>query len=208
MLRSRSIETTRRQSPKPLSASHRQETMRELRNINTDESISKRRLIFDESWLDKFNRLTIYIVFSPLIFFPTIMFFNEKFTNPNDVAFFYLLAPPSVIFGLYIFYRNATEKNLRTIETHLDRQSIRKILLENAKKNQYEIYRKSNDCLIFNEAYSDSNSAYKKTRIFFFQDNHVLYTVIRDGFRLNLPILFSQLFLKYELTKMLTKANT
>lgn len=182
--------------------------MRELKKINTDESILKRRLVFDEGWLDKFNRLTVYIVFSPLILLPVVMFFKEKFVSPNDTFILYYIFPISIAVGLYIFYRNATEKQLTKIDTNFDRQTIRKLLLDYADKNQFEIYRKSNDCLIFNESFDSWTSAYKKTRIFFVQDNLVLFTVIRDNFRLNMPILFTHLFIKKDLRKMLRKAST
>jgi hypothetical protein len=182
--------------------------MREIKKLNPTESISKRRLIFDEGWDDKFNRLTVYLVFSPLIFLPISMFFNEKFTNTNETFILHWVFPISIIFGLYMFYRTATEKHLIKIDTQLDRQTIRKLLLDYAEKNNFEVYRKSNDCLIFNESFDTWSSAYKKTRIFFVQDNIVLFTVIRDNFRLNLPTLFTHLFLKRDLTKLLKKAGT
>jgi hypothetical protein len=182
--------------------------MREIKKLNPEESISKRRLVFDESWLDKFNRLTVYLVFSPLIFLPVIMFFNEKNTNPNDTFILHYVFPISILIGLYIFYRNATEKLLSKINTDLARQEARRLLLEYAEKEGFEIYRKSSDCLIFNETYSDFSSDYKKTRIFFIQDNIVLFVVIRDSFKLNIPTLFTHLFLKRDIIRLLKKVIT
>jgi hypothetical protein len=181
--------------------------MREIKKLNTEQSISKRRLVFDEGWLDKFNRLAVYIVFSPFIFLPVIMSFKENFVSPNDRFILSYVFPVSIAFGLYIFYRNATEKRLIKIKTSMDRQTIRKMLLGYADKNQLEIYRKSNDCLIFNESFDSWTLAYKKTRIFFVQDNLVLFTVIRDNFNLNMPTLFTHLFLKHDLTKIFRKSN-
>ncbi len=182
--------------------------MRELKQLNPTESISKRRLIFEEGWYDKFNRLTVYVVFSPFIFLPIATLFKEKFVSTNDIFILYFVFPVSIAFGLYIFYRNATEKRLAKIETDLDRQAIRKLLIEYAEKNQFEIYRKSIDYIIINESFDSLSSAYKKTRIFFVQDNVVLFTIIRDYFKLNIPTLFTHLFLKYDLAKLLKKAST
>lgn len=182
--------------------------MRELIKLNPEDSISKRRLIFDEGWLDKFNRLAVYVVFSPFIFLPVVMFMKEKFVSPNDEFILHWVLPTSFLFGLYIFYRNATEKRLIKVSTDLDRQTIKKIILEYAVKNQHEIYRKSDNCIILNEAYSDWTSAHKKTRIFFFKDNLLLFTVIRDGFKLNLPTLFTHIFLKRDLTKLVKTASS
>jgi hypothetical protein len=182
--------------------------MRTLRKLNPEESISKRRLIFDEDWLDKFNRLTVYIVFFPFIFLPIVMLLNEKFVGPNDEFILHWVLPASFILGVYTWYRNATEKRLIKVDAQFDSQTIRKLLLEYAKKNQYEIYRKSNGYIILNDTYSYWSSKYKKTGIFFSQDNLLLFTVIRDGFRLNLPTLFTHLFLKRDLIIMMQKTNT
>lgn len=182
--------------------------MREIKKLYPDESISQRRLIFEEGLLDKFNRLAVYVIFFPFIFFPVFMFFNEKFVSPNDKFFLYCVFPVSILLGLYAFYRNATEKRLIKVDTHLGREEARQLLLEYAKKQGFEIYRKSNDCLVFNEAYSDFSSTFKKTIIFFVQDNVVLFAVIRDGFKLNIPTFFTHLILKHDMTKLLIKAGT
>jgi hypothetical protein len=180
--------------------------MRELKKLNPEDSISKRQLIFNEDWSDKFNRLMVYVFSSPFIFLPIVMILNEKFLNSNEEFVLYCVLPASFIFGLYTCYRNATEKRLSKIDTNLSRQTIKKLLLEYAEKNRYEIYRKSDGCVILNEAYGNS-ICYKKTRIFFFRDNLILFTVIRDGFRLNLPTLFTHLFLKRNLVRMLKKVS-
>jgi hypothetical protein len=182
--------------------------MRDISKLNTDESVTKRRLIFYESWHDKFNRLTVYIIISPLIYLPIIMFFNTNFSNSNETFILYYVCPFSIFLGLYVIYRNATEKRLSKIDTELDKQTARRLLLEYAEKQGYEIYRKSNDCLIFNESSSDFSSAYKKTRIFFIHDNIVLFGVLRDNFRVNIPTLTTHLFLKRDMTKLLGKAST
>jgi hypothetical protein len=183
--------------------------MRKLKNLNPLESISKRRLIFDEDWNDKFNRLAVYLVFSPLILLPLlIMYFQEKYTNSNETFVLYWVFPISIILGLYMLYRNATEKQLVKINAQIDSLTIRKLLLDYAEKNNFEVYRKSNNCLIFNESFDIWSSDSKKTRIFFVQDNNVLFTVIQDNFRLNLPTMFTHILLKRDITKLLKKAST
>lgn len=176
--------------------------MREIIKLHPQESMSQSRLVFEESWLDKFNTLTVYLVFSPFILLPVEMYLNESFINPNERFILYCVLPISVLSGLYIYYRSATEKRLTKIHTSLKRQDARQLLLNYAEKKGYEIYLKSNDCLIFNETYDDWNSNYKKTRIFFVQDKIIMFCIIRDSFKINMPILFSHLFLKVELKKL------
>ena len=183
--------------------------MRELQKINIVTSVSKKWLTFDEGWSDKFNRLTVLILFGQFIFLPIMLIANEKFTSPNDYFILHWVLPTSILIGLYGIFRGLTEKRLIKITTSQDRQTIKKTILEYAEKNQLEVYRKSNDCIILNSpSYMDINTSYKKTRIFFFNDSLLLFTVIRDNFKVDLPIFFTHFFVKRDLTKMLTKACT
>ena len=183
--------------------------MRELRKINIDISISKKWLTFDESWADKFNRLIVLMLFGQFIFAPLMLIAAESFTSSNDKFILYWVLPSSILVGLFGIFRCLTEKRLIKIDTLQDRQSIKKTILEYAEKNQLEIYRKSNDCIILNSPNSlDIHTPHKRTQIFLFKDGLLLFTVIRDNFRVNLPIFFTHFFVKYDLAKLLKKAST
>ena len=182
--------------------------VREIRKLNIEDSILKGKLIFKEGYLDKINRLTVYIFFSPLIILPVLMILNQNFENANDAFLLYTIFPISIFTGLYIFYRNASEKSLIKIETKFSKEDTRKLLLDHAESKGYEIYRKSGDCIILNEKSSDFNESYKRSSIIFIQDYEVSFSVIKDGFRLNLPVLFSHLMLKRDLAKLFKSAGT
>ena len=183
--------------------------MRELHRINIDASISKKWLTFDESWLDKFNRLTVIILFGQFIIVPVMLITNEKFTSVNDKFILHWVLPTSILVGVYGIFRGLTEKRLITISTSLDRQTVKKIILKFAEENQFEVYRKSSDCIILNSpSFADVNTAHKKTRVFFFNDGLLLFTVIRDNFRIDLPVFFTHFFVKHDLTKRLKTAST
>jgi len=183
--------------------------MRELRKINVGASVSKKWLTFDEGWSYKFNRLAVLVFFGQFIFLPIMLIAQETFTGPNDEFILHWVIPTSILIGLYGIFRGLTEKRLIKINTTKDRQTIKKTILEYAEIHQLEVYRKSNDCIILNSPiYLDLNTAHKKTRIFFFNDNLLLFTVIRDNFRIDLPVFFTHFFVKRDLTKMLTKTST
>jgi hypothetical protein len=74
-----------------------------------------------------------------------------------------------------------------------------------ADKHKLEIYRKSNDCLIFNKSLDNFNN-YKKSMVFILKDNQVLFTILKDQYKLNLPTLTSHLFLKHDLKKLFNNA--
>lgn len=180
--------------------------MRQISNINIDLSITKGKLTFDENWSDKFNRFAVYIFFSTLIYLPIVVYLKETVANPSDSRLLNSIGILSILFGLYIFFRNATEKNLIKIETNLSKKEIRLLLLSYAEKQQYEIYRKSDNCLIFNEA-NLYNSSYKKTIIFLLQDNKIFLTVLRDNFKLNVPTFTTHLIIKRDISKLMTSAR-
>ena len=182
--------------------------MRQINKIDIDKSISKEKLVFDENWSDKFNRLAVHLTSSLLIYLPINSMLNDHFQNTNEYFILYVLYPISILIGTYIIYRNATEKQLIKISVSLDRKEIRNILIKLSEKRQYEIYRKSNDCLIFNQSIGDSNTNYKKTIIFIIKDNTLLFTVLRDNVKLNIPTMFTHLFLKRDLSKLLSSSQS
>ena len=182
--------------------------MRRIIKINIDESVSRHELIFEEEWLDKFDRLVVYIFFSGLIIYPALTMFEADFNNPNDKFISLTILSLCMLFGLYVVYRKATEKLLFALTTPFDRQKNRKILLDFADKQQLEVYRKSNDCLILNESIGDFNPSYKKSMIFILKDNLVLFTILKDQYKLNVPTLTSHIFLKYDLKKIFKKVST
>jgi hypothetical protein len=176
--------------------------MRRITKINIDESVNRHRLIFQESWVDKLDRLVIYFSFGVFLVYPVLTFINADFKNPNDKFISLTILPISILFGLYVIYRKATEKRLFKVITPFDKQTTRQMLLDFADEQELEIHRKSNDCLIFNESSDDFNSSHKKSMVFIVKDNLVLFTVLKDQFKLNLPTLTSHLLLRYNLKKL------
>lgn len=176
--------------------------MRRITKIDIDESVSRHKLIFQEEWLDKFDRFVVYISFGGFIIYPALTIFEADFSNPNDKFISLTLLPLSILFGLYVVYRKATEKLLFVLKTPFDRQKNKQILLYYADNQQLEVYRKSNDCIILNESIGDFNQSYKKSMVFILKGNQILFTILKDQYKLNLPTLTSHLFLKHDLEKL------
>ena len=92
--------------------------------------------------------------------------------------------------------------------TPFDRQKNKQILLNFADKKQLELYRQTNDCLILSESLGDFNPSYKKSMVFILKDNEVLFTILKDQYKLNVPTLTSHLFLKHDLKKLFNNVLT
>lgn len=176
--------------------------MRRITKIDIDESVSRQKLILQEEWLDKFDRFVVFIFFGGIVFYSSLAIFKADFNNPNDKFISLTIFPLCMLLGVYIVYRKATEKLLFKLTTPFDRQKNKQILLNYADKHQLEIYRKSNDCLIFNESLGDFNPSYKKSMVFILKDNQVLFTILKDQYKLNLPTLTLHWFLKHDLKKL------
>ncbi|HXU27108.1 MAG TPA: hypothetical protein VN698_07740 [Bacteroidia bacterium] len=177
--------------------------MRRIVKIKVSESIIKNKLIFQEDWTDKFDRFVIYLFFSCFLVYPIISYYDTSSLGPNDRFVLYSFCPMSILFGLYVIYRKATEKHLFKVNSAFDKQKNKQLLLNYAAKYGWQVYKNSNDCLIFNEQTSYFNSRYKKSMIFIVKDNLVLFTILKDNYRLNIPSLTSHLFLKHDLKKLL-----
>ena len=173
--------------------------MRKIENLNIEESINRQRLVFAEKSLDIFDRFTVYVLFGALAFYNGLTIYKADFNGFGDIIITVLL----LLFGIYVIYRKATEKRLFKIKTSFDRKENRKILLEFADEKKLEIYMDSKECIILNDAFDKSDSSYKKTMIFIIEDDLVLFTILKDQYRLNIPTLTTHIFVKYNLSKML-----
>jgi len=182
--------------------------LRTIKEIDIDKSINKQKLVFKVGWYDILDSVITYFFFSMFSVAPLLMYFDpHRSKDPNDNFFYLYILPIWVLLGLYTIYRKATEKHLIKINTSYNRQQNRQILLDFAGKQGFEIYRKSNNCLIFNEP-TGFNSNYKKSTIFILEDGLVMFTILKDGFRLNLPTLTGHLFLRHDLKKLFKETTT
>lgn len=177
--------------------------MRKIVKIDIPKSIKQEKLLFEEAWFDKLQSIALYIFFSfAIILFSSI--YGVKSTNSNEEFYKYLSAFGIILFA-YIIYRKATEKKLFVQKSNFEQEKNNQILLQFAKEKSLEIYRQSKECLIFNREKDDLNTNYKKSMIFLLDENKIYFTIIQDGYRLNLPVLLSHYFLKKDIKKLFSK---
>lgn len=167
--------------------------MREVKKIDLNKSFTLKRLIFSENWIDKIDRILIYVVFGSLIILSAFMILKADF-NLSNQKLISLTAFPLVIFlSFYIVYRTATEKFLIELTTQFNEGKNRQVLVMFADKNKLIVSRDSRECVILNTRH------YRTTVIFIVKDNIVLYTAMTNGYRINFPTLIFHLLLKQRL---------
>lgn len=179
--------------------------MRTLRNLDITKSIESKKLIFEEDWSDKFDNFTNYLIFIALI---TCSLLCLKEINPlssNDRVGYYLF-PLITVFCLYGFYCKFSEKHLKEIKFYIHREEAKQKILEYGKKYNYRISKFSSNLIFLNEPINDFGPRnLERIILVFFKNDAILYTVIKEGFRSNAPVLFSQHFIRRALKKILQK---
>ena len=175
--------------------------MRQINNLNISESVRNRKLIFSEKLYDKFDRVSQIIIFTMVISMNASIIFNEY-----ESKFYFMLVINiiAIIFSAYIIYRKATEKNLRRLNGFNDSEKNYEILLELGNQEGLEIFIKSKNCLIFNEPNGLFSSEYKTSTIILLEEKAIYFTMIQDGMKMNIPVLFSHLFLESKLKKIIS----
>jgi hypothetical protein len=112
-------------------------------------------------------------------------------------------------FGLYGFYCKFTEKHLKEIKFTIHKEEAKQRILEYGKKYNYRISKISNNLIFLNEpADSLSFGNHETTTMIFFKDKSILYTLIKDASRLNIPVLISQHIVKNDFKKLLSLKKT
>lgn len=179
------------------------QSMRELKQLNIEESITQEKLIFKESWLDKFDTIIIYLFFGWASVIPFIIYFDPH-RNQNETGIFYYVPFLLTLLGIWVIYRKATEKKLIKVSSKFYEDENRELIKVYFNKEKFEKNRDSKRLIIFNEdADFNINPNYKTSYIFLFDKNYVLFTVIKERFKLNLPTLIKHLILKRDLKKLL-----
>jgi hypothetical protein len=168
-------------------------------------SIATKKLQYSKSWEDYLN--TILFVITALLGFILcpifVISFELNFAHQNDKFLAYFILPLLICFGIYSVYRTWTELNLKKLTTSLSQEKNQDIVLEFARKNEYEIRRNYNHCIVIDIPKMNSN--YAMTAIIFVMENYIYYTMIQDNFKINTPTFFSHLLFAWRLKKWFRK---
>ncbi|MDN3691830.1 hypothetical protein QWZ06_05970 [Chryseobacterium tructae] len=175
--------------------------MRALKKLDIRKSIHSKKLIFEEGWTDRFDTLTVYFAFLALIWFSIWGIKETEISIDNGLE--YLVLTCIFSFSLYVLYCKFTEKHLKEIKFDISKTEAKDRVIKYAQK-RYRISTPANNLLYLNEPtdlYSPGN--YEQTVIIFFKDNSILYTLLKEGSKTNLPVLLSQHFFKMQFKKIL-----
>ncbi|WP_185289008.1 hypothetical protein [Chryseobacterium lactis] len=176
-------------------------TMRSLKKLDITKSLQTKKLIFEEEWSDKFDNLMLYVIFLILTGI-SIMGFRKTILSPNN-SLEYIVLACLFFFSLYILYCKFTEKHLKELKFNISKTEAENKIIRYAQK-RYRISRPANNLIYLNEPTElYSLGGYEQTVVIFFKDHSILYTLIKENYRSNIPILLSQHLIRMDLKKIL-----
>lgn len=178
--------------------------MRSLKNVQITESIERKTLIYNESFSDKIDKYMIYLVFIALTYFSIIGMYEIKPSANSD--FEYILYISIFIFGSYISYCTFTEKKLKEINFSIREEEGKRRILDYGKKGHFRITKIASNLIFLNEPINNlSKLNEERTTIIFFRNQSILYTIIKNGTKINAPVLLSQHLIRKDLKKILSQ---
>lgn len=178
--------------------------MRSLKNVQITESIERKKLIYNESFSDKIDKYMIYLVFIALTYFSIIGMYEIKPSANSD--FEYILYISIFIFGSYISYCTFTEKKLKEISFNMREEEAKRRILDYGKKGHFRITKIASNLIFLNEPINNlSKLNEERTTIIFFRNQSILYTIIKNGTKINAPVLLSQHLIRKDLKKILSQ---
>lgn len=176
--------------------------MQRIKNIDIQESIKNEELIFEMNLGQKLDRLFSILVFICGIYLSVSIFLNE---NEPIETFFKFVIIIAVLLLCYCIYRKFIEFNLSSITTNLNKKDNTNLLLEYLKSKNHDELIKSKEIIVL------SKNGYFLTQnietFFIVSDNKIFFTILKEGYRLDLPCLFSHIKLRKELNIYFNKNN-
>jgi hypothetical protein len=180
--------------------------MRSLTNLDIEKSIQTKKLIFEESWGSKFETLFMYFFFLVFIYYSLSCLITIKRSANSDLENF--IAIGGLIFSIYFVYCKFTEKHLKEIKFNIHREEAKQRILEYGKKYHFRISKISANLIFLNEPISSlSFWGEERTTIIFFRGQSIFYTLIKNGTKINSPVLFSQHLMRRDLKKIVNQAK-
>ncbi|WP_300662940.1 hypothetical protein [Fluviicola sp.] len=182
--------------------------MRIIKGIDSEKSITQKRVCYSKSWMDYFDTVIFTLFFSTgFVICPLLIYAYElDYTNlsPNEKFLSTIILPPVILFGIYMVFRKITELRLRKIVTEFDRDLNQKLVLEFAKHDGFDIRRKSGYCIVLDKT-SLMNPMLAKTAVLLVRDKTIYFAMIQDSFKVNIPTMISHFIFEWRMRKWLRR---
>jgi len=174
--------------------------------INKEQSISTGRLIRKHSWVDFFDKIAFSIVAGVFIFYGVFTEIAIRVDGIFTGFLIYIVAPFSILIGVYCIYRKIFENNLEYVQTNLSKNENKEILKKFLEKYKYIISQQDDDAiLVIDEHLLSFNGLWRKKYYFLIVNQCIYFNIAKLYPIISPPVLISHLILKSDLKKFVSK---
>ncbi len=181
--------------------------MEKFRDLDTEQSIAKNKLVYRQSWGDKFGVIQGYFICGILLLY-TVFFHPATGVIKDEPFILYFLVPFLFLSSIYIGYRQFTQKSLLKQATNYKTEKAGDMLLAYAHEKDYSTYKIGKDCVIWEDSIMFSAHDDKKYTVFIIRDYCIWFCVIKEIKGSNRPVLFSHLFLERDMKELFANTNS
>lgn len=176
--------------------------MRHIKHIDVEESVKFGKLIYQEEFSDKLDRIVVYLMSLLGMACPFLIGLEMDISNSNDRFVCFYILPLIFLISAYVLYRKATEKHLIKCNTGYEKDRNKKLIRKYIKKFNLKYHHPYENVFLVNDCtHNDQNAI--RTTVFIIQDLKILYIVLYDRPRLNLPSMTSHFIVKYDLKSII-----
>lgn len=165
------------------------------KEISFSKSIKLGKLVFNEGIGEKLNRIILYIIAFQLFLGSLFILLDE---NIPKTFFNVLSLSGAILFFLYIIYRIYREKKLCKIHTINEAKKNHNFIQDYAINNNYIICHNSSNAIVLQSSFINTMYIF-----LFFSKQEIYFGLLKEGFKLDPPVLFSHIRLKRSLKKHL-----
>lgn len=91
--------------------------MRSIKKLKINESIQRKRLVFEEDWTERFEPILLYLLAFALIVESIMIIKDINPDSQNDMFFICFFCPLAIWTGIWVIYRKLVEKKLITVKS-------------------------------------------------------------------------------------------
>ncbi|MCF8323004.1 MAG: hypothetical protein K9I26_07705 [Flavobacterium sp.] len=165
------------------------------KEISYSKSIKLGKLVYKKGIGEKLNRIILYIIAFQLFLASVFILLDN---NVPKTFFNVISLSVAILFSLYYNYRIYREKKLSKIQTTNEAKKNHILIQDYASNNNYTIYHNSSNTIVLKSSFISTMYIF-----LFISKQEINFVILKEGFKLDPPVLFSHIRFKRSLKKHL-----
>jgi len=169
-------------------------------SIEYTESISRKKLVVKDKWLDIFDLITFFIGGVFFIICLILTFVEADLKSPNDRGIAFTILPLACLSAIIALYKKANEKRLLVIQTGLTKTAVRDHIKKMVREWGWKIQADNSNYL---QAKTGFNIRWGKQVTILYAGDKIYLNVMSDTPFVRMPVFFSDKSIKRDIEKSL-----